>query len=149
MSETAEKEVRTLIDGWLEAVKARDLDKIMSNYTSEVLAFDAIAAVQFKGRDAYRKHWVACFEMCPGEGVMEIHDLGIETSGDLAFAHYLMRCGGPDASGEMKTGWMRVTVCLRKTGGSWLITHEHFSMPADMESGKVLFELEPEGLKAA
>ena len=39
---------------------------------------------------------------------------------------------------------MRVTVCFRRTGGRWLIAHEHFSVPFDMESGKALMNLEPE-----
>jgi ketosteroid isomerase-like protein len=39
---------------------------------------------------------------------------------------------------------MRVTQCLRQQNGRWLIMHEHFSMPCDMESGKALFDLQPE-----
>jgi ketosteroid isomerase-like protein len=38
---------------------------------------------------------------------------------------------------------MRVTVCCRNTSGRWLIAHEHFSVPFDMESGKALLSLEP------
>lgn len=38
---------------------------------------------------------------------------------------------------------MRGTVCYRKLGGQWLVTHEHFSAPFDMESGKTMFDLAP------
>jgi ketosteroid isomerase-like protein len=38
---------------------------------------------------------------------------------------------------------MRVTQCFRKQGERWLIAHEHFSVPSDMESGKALFDLTP------
>jgi ketosteroid isomerase-like protein len=38
---------------------------------------------------------------------------------------------------------MRVTVCYRKTNGKWLVVHEHFSAPFEMESGKALLDLEP------
>lgn len=31
-----------------------------------------------------------------------------------------------------------------KTNGKWMIVHEHFSAPFDLESGKVLLNLEPE-----
>jgi hypothetical protein len=35
-----------------------------------------------------------------------------------------------------------VTAGYRKTGGKWLVTHEHVSMPVDMKTGK-----SPAGLK--
>lgn len=38
---------------------------------------------------------------------------------------------------------MRVTQCLQKLGGQWLIVHEHFSAPFEMDSGKALFDLKP------
>jgi PhnB protein len=36
---------------------------------------------------------------------------------------------------------------FRKTNGTWMIVHEHFSAPFDPESGKALFDLEPEGVE--
>lgn len=140
---TAETEIRDLINAWLKDVLARDLDKIMSHYAPDVLAFDAIAALQFKGVAAYRKHWQACFEMCPGDMIFEMHDLGIEMGEPLAVAHYLCRCGGTDANGEQKTSWMRATVCLRRQDGTWAIAHEHYSAPFDPASGKALFDAQP------
>jgi ketosteroid isomerase-like protein len=38
---------------------------------------------------------------------------------------------------------MRVTVCLRKSGGRWAVAHEHFSAPFDPESGMALLDLAP------
>jgi ketosteroid isomerase-like protein len=38
---------------------------------------------------------------------------------------------------------MRGTVGYRRTGGRWLIVHEHYSVPFDPESGKALLRLEP------
>jgi ketosteroid isomerase-like protein len=60
----------------------------------------------------------------------------------VAFSHYLTRCGAIE-NGEEKASWMRVTVGYRKTNGKWIIVHEHFSAPFDMESGKALFDLKP------
>ena len=62
---------------------------------------------------------------------------------DLAFGHYLSRCGGTGPDGVEKVGWMRATVCCRKIDGRWLVVHEHFSAPFDMETSKALFDLEP------
>ena len=38
---------------------------------------------------------------------------------------------------------LRVTVGYRKTGGKWLVTHEHVSMPIDMKTGKAPTDLKP------
>ena len=41
------------------------------------IAFDAVGKLQFKGVEAYRKHWDTCLSYCPGEMLFEIHDLEI------------------------------------------------------------------------
>jgi len=140
---TSEDEVRELIEDWVKASRAKDIDRIMSSYTPDVLAFDAIAALQFKGAEAYRKHWEACLAMCPGPMTFEAHDLNITAGDDMAFCHYLGRCGATDANGEERAGWFRVTVCCRKTNGRWRVVHEHFSAPFDPQSGKALLDLKP------
>ena len=139
----AEAQIKDLIQSWRKAAQDREVDKIMSHYAPHVLAFDAIGQLQFKGRDAYKKHWQACFDMCPGEGFFEIHDLGVSAGEEIGFVHYILPCGGTAPDGEKKTGHMRVTVCCRKIDGKWLIVHEHFSVPFDMESGKALMDLTP------
>ena len=48
-----ESQIRALIDDWAEAVRDKNIDRIMSHYTPDVLAFDAISQLQFKGADAY------------------------------------------------------------------------------------------------
>ncbi|MGH8501891.1 MAG: YybH family protein [Gammaproteobacteria bacterium] len=142
-SATSETEVRALIDKWLSAVRANDVDGIASHYAPDILAFDAIAQLQFKGVDAYKKHWQACLAMCPGPMTFEIHDLKITAGDDVAFSHCLCWCGGTDENGEQKASWMRMTAGYRKADGKWKVAHEHFSAPFDMESGKALFGLQP------
>jgi ketosteroid isomerase-like protein len=140
---TAEAEVRAAIESWAAAVHARDVGRIMAHYAPDVVAFDAIAALQFKGTAAYEKHWKACFAMCSGPMTFEAHDLEVAASGDVAFGHYLCFCGGTNEKGEEQSGWMRATVCHRRVGGRWRIVHEHFSAPFDPPSGKALFDLKP------
>lgn len=140
---TSEAEIRALMDSWLKAVSAQDVDGIVSHYAPDILAFDAIAQLQFKGRDAYKDHWQACLSMCPGPMTFEIHDLSIAAGEDVAFSHCLNWCGGTDENGEEKASWMRMSAGYRKTNGKWKVVHEHFSSPFDMESGKALFDLKP------
>jgi len=136
---TAEAEVREVLNSWLKAVKASDVRAITSHYAPDILAFDAIAALQFKGVEAYGKHWEKCLTMCDhGSMIFEIHDLNVVADGNVAFATALTRCGGTDVNGEEKSGWMRMTAGYRRIDGKWKIVHEHFSAPFDMETMKML-----------
>lgn len=138
-----EKEIRALIDRWVEHACNGNIDGVMACYASDVVAYDAIVALQFKGADAYRKHWEYCMSFIgAGDMIMKIPEMSVTAGDDIAFCHYLSLCGCKDQEGKEQTGWMRGTVCLRKIDGRWLIVHEHYSSPFDPESMKVLTELD-------
>ncbi|HRP98067.1 MAG TPA: nuclear transport factor 2 family protein [Rhodocyclaceae bacterium] len=107
-----------------------------------MVAYDAILALQFKGAQAYAKHWAACLAMCAGPMIFEIHDLHVRTSDELALAHGLARCGGTGPDGKEMAGWTRMTIAFQKRNGKCLVVHEHFSAPFDVQADKVLW-LEP------
>lgn len=140
-----EREIRNLIDRWVASACQGDLDAVMACYAPGVVAFDAIVALQFKGADAYRKHWEYCmsFAEAMGDMIMRVPEMQVTVGGDVAFCHYLSNCGCVDKDGKEQTGWMRGTVCLRKIDGQWLIAHEHYSVPFDPETTKALTELQP------
>jgi PhnB protein len=140
---TENEEIRQNIDAMCQAWRERDLEKIMALYAPDVVAFDAICAVQFKGVDAYRKHWEECLSLCPAQMNPETREVTISVSGDLAFAHYLTRCGAGAEENGSETGWLRVTACYRKIAGRWLTVHEHLSAPFDPATNQVLFNLQP------
>lgn len=137
------QQLQSTLDSWAEACRSKDVARIIGHYAEDVVAYDAIGPLRFVGRPAYQAHWQACMEMCSGEGMFELHEPSFLVGGDLAVAHYLLHCGGTDDKGHTQSCWMRVTQCLRRQGERWLIAHEHFSMPCDMESGKTCFDLQP------
>ena len=139
----AQAQIQQQLDSWSAACRSKDVSSIMSHYAEDVVAYDAIGPLRFQGRAAYQAHWQACMEMCSGQAMFEIHQPSFLLSDELAVVHYLFHCGGSDDKGEMQSSWMRVSQCFRQQDGRWLIAHEHFSMPCDMESGKVLFDLQP------
>lgn len=139
----AEREIRVLFKAWERAVQRSDLDSVMTHYLPDLVVFDAIGELRYEGLPAYRSHWQRCLEMCPGALVFEIHELAIKAGQDMAWAHYLTRCGAVDAEGEEKASWMRASVCLRREKGDWKIAHEHFSVPFDPLTGKTSFDLTP------
>ena len=135
--------INTLIEQWKQAVVSQNIDKIVSFYAEDIVAFDAVGALQFKGKAAYRAHWEECMKHCPGPGIFEFHQLHIVEAADSAFAHWLAHCGGTGPDGEVKACWMRVTAGYQRINGHWKVVHEHWSAPCDMESGTTLFDLKP------
>ncbi len=142
MSSTVENEIRALVEAWHTTVTGGDLDRIMAFYDDDVVAFDAIATLQFVGAAAYREHWAQCLQFM-GEGSIVLHSVTVQASDDLAVAWFIDRCSGPNEQGEMESGYTRGTACYRRQGDGWRIVHEHFSMPIDMQTGKAIFDAAP------
>ncbi|HEU0221169.1 MAG TPA: nuclear transport factor 2 family protein [Paracoccaceae bacterium] len=143
-SKTAdEAKIRALLEAGARAAAAGDLAAIMANYAPDIRAFDAIIALEFKGREAYGVHWQACLAQVQGPMHFYIDDLEVSAEGSIGFASFLAHCGCTKPDGTEDAGWLRVTVCLRKDGGDWKIAHEHYSVPFDPVSGKALTNLAP------
>ncbi|WP_131671182.1 YybH family protein [Pseudomonas parakoreensis] len=140
---SAHTEIQALINTYREAVMTKNVDKVIALYADDIVSFDAIKALQFKGKAAYRAHWEACMEMCPGPHVFEFHEIAIEAADNLAFAHWVTHCGGTNDKGETQSCWMRATACYRPVNGTWKIVHEHWSAPFDPMSGSTLFDVQP------
>lgn len=141
MNTAAETEIRQLIEHWIQAVRDRDVERIVAPYADDIVAFDAIKTLQFKGKAVYRDHWEICMGFCTGPMVFEVAELTVQATDELALAHWLNRCGPADD--ESQCGFMRVSVGYRRMGGQWKVIHEHWSAPFDMESGTALFNLKP------
>jgi uncharacterized protein (TIGR02246 family) len=140
---TEEEQIRGLVEDWARALRARNIDGLMANYTPDILLFDAIPPLQHKGVEAYTKLWEECFACMQGPIDFEIRDLGITAGEDVAFCHSLNRMGGTMSNGERTEMWLRATVCFQKIDGRWRVTHEHVSVPFDPTSLKASIDLQP------
>jgi uncharacterized protein (TIGR02246 family) len=138
-----EAQIRELVDNWAKAVRAKDIDGLMSHYTADSLTFDIMPPLEHKGTDAYRKLWEQCFPYFQGSIGFEIRDLSITAGDEVAFSHSLNRMTGTITTGEKIDHWMRATVCYRKINGKWMVAHEHVSVPVDVETNTALFDLKP------
>jgi ketosteroid isomerase-like protein len=139
----AEQQVRDSVNQYVSAVRAKDVSRIAALYSDDVVAFDAILALQFVGKPAYIEHWQTCMGFTSGDMYFEVHQLKVYATGQLAFSHSVNQCGCTNEQGEMQSSWMRCTQCWCHTSDGWKIVHEHFSAPFDMESGQALFNLQP------
>ncbi|MEV4281935.1 nuclear transport factor 2 family protein [Actinoplanes xinjiangensis] len=64
----------------------------------------------------------------------EVTRLAITADGDVAFATSIDCLSAvPRGATEGFTLWFRVTLGLRRIDGHWLITHEHESVPFEMD----------------
>ena len=120
------------------AIGAKDMDRIMSFYVPDetLFVFDSIPPRQSVGAKAWRKDFEGFFAEYPGPIKFEVSDLSVTTDGQLAFAHYVAHMTGAAKDGSKAEMVFRLTDCLKKIKGKWLIVHEHGSFPVDLATGK-------------
>ena len=139
-----EYKVRLLIDKVTGAIKNRDMDEILAIYSDDAEIFDVRDSLRYFGKENLRKSWQECFDSSSEFEIDEVRDLKIQVDGNVAFSHCLNHAKGVTNDGEQIDIWMRLTSCLRKIGGHWLVVHEHVSAPGDFVTGRVLQDLKPE-----
>ena len=123
-----DEEVRALIERWADAVHRGDLDGVLADHADDIVMFDVPPPFQgVRGIDAYRDLWPPFFEWQASGATFAIESLDVTAGADVAFAHALLHCAGPDE--EPGGNRLRLTVGLRKDGGRWVVTHEHHSFP--------------------
>ena len=91
---TDETQIRQLIDDWVSALRARDIDKMMSNYSPDILVFGATPPLEYTGAREYRTQWQGMFNSIQGPVGCEIRDLKIIARDDMAYGHCLNRLSG-------------------------------------------------------
>jgi ketosteroid isomerase-like protein len=136
-------EVRAIVEAHARAVHDKDIDALMANVAGSAMSYDVVNPLDYPGADAARaraKEWFASFA---GPIDLELRDLRVEASADLAFAYSLNRIRGVLESGGEIDMWIRSTLCLRKQHGRWLIVHQHSSVPFDATTGKASLDLAP------
>jgi SnoaL-like protein len=72
-----EAQIRQLLDNWVNALRAKDIDGLMTHYAPDMLLFDLAPPLQYKGADAYRKSWEEWLPTFQGPVGYEIRDLSI------------------------------------------------------------------------
>ena len=75
----------------------------------------------------------------------EVHEFSIAAGGDVAFCRRLNRIRGTRTNGEKTDVWVRATIGCRRVDDTWLIRHEHDSVPFYMDaSDGAAIDLRPE-----
>jgi len=140
---STESKVRALLDSWSGAIRLKDIDRLMSLYSPDIVYFDLVPPLQFTGSAAIRRNFLRWFESWKSAIGVEIRDLNIVAGADTAAAYLLHRTSGTLKDGREVGYWVRATVCCERSGQRWLITHEHISLPVDFKSARAVMDLVP------
>jgi len=130
--ETAESQIKAVIDAWADAVRRHDLAGILAHHEQDIVMFDVPPPLQSRGIDEYKKTWDLFFRYHEPSQAFDIEELAITAGEDVGFAFAIVRCGSGTFSGPPEEGGFlfRLTIGLGKIDGDWRITHEHHSVPS-------------------
>jgi uncharacterized protein (TIGR02246 family) len=134
----AKADIQALEDRFAAAVKAGDIDAIMKVYAPDqsLFVFDVVPPRQYVGAAAYRKDWQEFIDQFKPPIGFEVSDLDITAGDDMAYSHSIQHVTGTSKTGDKIDLTVRVTDVYKKTGGNWLVVHEHVSVPVDLDTGK-------------
>ena len=139
----AEAEIRAIMAARVAAVHAKNAAALVAPHAPDVVSYDLLESLQYKGVDAVRRRAQQWFDGYDGPMGYEIKDLEVFAAFDVAFCHGLHRVTGTLKGGDKVDMWWRATQGLRLVDDKWQIVHEHSSLPFDMASGKASFALKP------
>ncbi|MFI1994111.1 YybH family protein [Actinoplanes sp. NPDC020271] len=127
-------EIQETIERKAALLETGDVEAIMSHYAPGYVEYNLAPPLRQPsgpGDGAQLKAWMAGFEKPPRR---EVTQLEITTDGDVAFATSLDRLSAvPRGATGGFSMWFRVTLGLRRIDGRWLVTHEHESVPFEMD----------------
>jgi uncharacterized protein (TIGR02246 family) len=133
--------VSQALDSYAAAVHAKDVDAFTALYTDNVHIYDSWGQWQYTGIEAWRSMASEWFSSLGDERVqVEFNDVQSVAGEKVAFGHAAVTFAGVSADGDrLRAMTNRFTICLEKKDDAWKISHEHSSLPIDMETGKGIF----------
>jgi ketosteroid isomerase-like protein len=141
--DSMQADVKAVIDRRSEAIRTKDIDRLMSVYAPDIVYFDLVPPLRYVGEAALQRRFLEWFDGWKSSIRQDVHDLQIAGSGDVAAAHMLVRAGGVRKDGQDVGFWVRASNCFQRYDRGWLITHEHISLPVDIRSGAAAMDLVP------
>ncbi|MGB6471411.1 MAG: DUF4440 domain-containing protein [Candidatus Acidiferrales bacterium] len=116
-----EAAIRAACVAWSQAAQARDIDKTVSFYADDAVAFSDRGPLE-NGKGALRKEWTNLFAL-PGPGLSFVAtDVDVAHAGDMAYAYGTYNFGTADKKGKVSDQKGKfVTIWKKQTDGSWKV----------------------------
>jgi ketosteroid isomerase-like protein len=138
-----ESEISAVLDRRAAAIGARDIERLMSLYSPDIVYFDLVPPLRYVGSDALRSRFLDWFGRWETGIGQQTSSVNICMGGEVAAADMLIRTSGTLAGGRQVGYWVRVSNSLQRSERGWQIIHEHVSLPVDMRTGKAVMDLLP------
>lgn len=106
---STQSEVKALFNSRSEAMRMKDIDRLMSLYSPDIVYFDLVPPLRYAGSAALRGRFSDWFDRWESSIGQEIHELNILANGDIAAAHMLIRASGTLKTGQEVGYWVRVS----------------------------------------
>jgi ketosteroid isomerase-like protein len=138
--------VQDVLENYKSSVYEKNVERFLSTYAPEVHIYDCWGNWESEGISPWKANVEEWFNGLRADGVslnVDFNDVVVEENLNLAFVHCAVTFAAHDIESGEKLRQMtnRFTFCFRKENDSWLITHEHSSLPINMKTGKGLFNL--------
>jgi ketosteroid isomerase-like protein len=127
MSTIHDGQVLEMVRNWSDAVSRGDRDAIRAHHAEDLLMYDF--ADTARGIEAYDRAWDFFFERQRGPITFAPSNMQATAGERTAFVTCDVHCDGT-AAGPLD---FRLTVCLERRKGNWVIAHEHHSLPTTDE----------------
>lgn len=136
-----EARIRGIIDARANSIRRKDARGVTACFTDDSVGFFLEPPLRQSPRKEDLTGWFATWHGAIG---FEMRDLAISSSDDVAYSHSLIHLTGTRTDGETTDVWYRETLCFRRAGDQWSITHVHESVPMHMDgSFKAAIDLKP------
>ncbi|KZE50909.1 nuclear transport factor 2 family protein [Rossellomorea marisflavi] len=137
---------KDVLELYKTAVYEQDVEKFLSAHAEDVHIYDCWGDWECRGISEWRKSVTEWFYGLKEEAeVLKVlfNEVKIEESNTVAFIHCeVVFAAYTKESGEkLRQIANRFTFGLKKIGESWVIAHQHSSLPIDMKTGKGMFHL--------
>lgn len=142
-SESMEAEVRRRVEALSQAVRARNLDAVMSFYTPDNVTLELDPPLRCMGSPNKQRVWREFFDVHRGDIGYDIRDLSVTVQGEVAFVRSRIRVTGTLPSGSQSEMWVRWTACFKRIAGVWQIAHDHVSVPVRVKAPSPVIDTAP------
>jgi uncharacterized protein YndB with AHSA1/START domain/ketosteroid isomerase-like protein len=134
--------IRAIFGDRTNALFGKVVDLAVKHLADDLVSYDLDPPLQHLGPG--RKETQAWFDTWDGPIAVAMAELNVETGGDIALAHGLAHMVGTKTDGSKTDMWFRYSAGLRRSGGTWKITHQHSSVPFYMDGAfKAALDLKP------
>lgn len=129
----------SILQVYIQAVWEKDLSAFLALYSADVRVFDTWDRWVYQSKDEWQEMPVNWFKDL-GEERVRVTFSEVQVAGDehLLVGTAFARFAAVDTAGEESRSLTnRLTICLRREDGRWVIFHEHTSSPAGFPDMKV------------